>query len=172
MINTFLSNALHLVALTLVQVLVISNIGLGYFVNPYIYTMFIMLIPFSVQQWLLILIAFFTGIIIDAFSNSMGMHAAACTFMAFARPAVLTFLTPKSSLEYGDRPGLQPFGYIWFLAYTGMLTLLHHLVYFYLEVFSFENFFLTLGKVLLSTVVSTTLIMLTAMIFSPGSKSI
>ncbi|HXH20094.1 MAG TPA: rod shape-determining protein MreD, partial [Chitinophagales bacterium] len=164
MINLILVHGLRFAALILVQVLVISNLSLGYYVNPYIYPLFIMTFPFSTQQWLLILIGFFTGITVDAFSNSMGMHAAACAFMAFARPAALSFLTPKSSYESIDQPGLQSLGYIWFITYTGLLILLHHLVYFYLEVFSFSNFFLTLGKVFLSTVVSTLLIVLAAMI--------
>jgi rod shape-determining protein MreD len=158
------------IALVLIQVLVINNLGLGYYVNPYIYILYIMLIPFSARHWLLIFAGFFIGIIVDAFSNSMGMQAAACTFMAFTRPAVLAFLSPKSSYESIDQPGLQGLGYSWFIAYTGILTLVHHLVYFYLEVFSFNNFFLTFGKVLLSTLVSTVLILLTAILFSPSKK--
>ncbi len=172
MINVILSYAIRLIALILIQALVVNNFNLGYYVNPYIFPLFIMTIPFSIQAWLLIAIAFLTGIFADAFSNSMGMHAAACTFMAFARPAVLAFLTPKGSYESVDQPKLQGLGYAWFIAYTGILTFLHHLVYFYLEVFSFDNFFLTLGKVFLSTLVSTLLILLLVMIFSPGKKSL
>jgi len=170
MINVLLAWFLRFAALLLVQVLVINNLSLGYYLNPYIYPYFVMMIPFSTQHWLLIVIGFFTGLTVDAFSNSMGMHAAASAFMAFARPAVLTMLTPKGSFENIDQPGLQGFGYIWFTAYTGILILLHHLIYFYLEVFSFSNFIITLGKVFLSSIISTLLILLAAMIFSPGKK--
>jgi rod shape-determining protein MreD len=170
MINIIISYSFRFIALILIQVLVINNLSLGYYVNPYVFPFFVMSIPFSTQPWLLILIAFFTGITADAFSNSMGMHAAACVFMAFARPAVLGFLTPKGSYENIDQPRLQGLGYAWFIVYVGVLTLLHHLIYFYLEVFSFDNFFLTLGKSFLSTLVSTLLILLAVMIFSPGKK--
>ncbi len=172
MINFILAYALRFIALILVQVLVINNLSLGYYANPYIFPLFVMTLPFSTQQWILILIGFFTGITVDAFSNSMGMHAAACAFMAFARPAALGFLTPKSSYESIDQPGLQSLGYAWFIVYTGLLTLLHHLAYFYLEVFSLDNFFQTLGKVFLSAIVSTLLILLAVMIFSPDKKRI
>lgn len=172
MISIILSHTLRFAALILVQALVINNLSLGYYVNPYIFPYFIMAIPFSTPSWLLIVIAFLTGITADAFSNSMGMHAAACVFMAFSRPAVLAFLTPKGSYENIDQPRLQGLGYAWFMVYTGVLTLLHHLIYFYLEVFSFDNFFLTLGKVFLSTLFSALLILLAVMIFSPGKKRI
>ena len=172
MINVVFSYAFRFIALILIQVLVINNLSLGYYINPYIFPLFIMTIPFNTQPWLLILIGFFTGITVDAFSNSLGMHAAACSFMAFARPAVLAFLTPKGSYENIDQPRLQGLGYAWFIAYSGAMTLLHHLVYFYLEVFSFDNFFITLGKVFLSALVSTLLILILGMIFSTGKQRI
>ena len=170
MINILLGNALRFIAFILIQVLVINNLGLSFYINPYLYPFVLMMLPFNMPHWLLIVIGFFTGLTVDAFCNTMGMHAAACTFMTFARPLVLRFLSPKGSYESMDQPRLQSLGYGWFIAYTGTLTLLHHLVYFYIEVFSFDNFFLTFGKVLLSAIVSTLLIFLTALIFSPGKQ--
>ena len=168
MINVILGNALRFLAFILLQVLVINNLGLSFYVNPYIYPFVLMMIPFNTPHWLLILIGFLTGLTVDAFCNTMGFHAAACTFMCFLRPVVLRFLTPKGSYESMDQPRVYTLGYGWFIAYSGILILLHHLFYFYIEVFSFDNFFLTLGKVLLSSIVSTLLIFLTALIFSPG----
>lgn len=170
MINVIFSNVFRFLAFILIQALVINNLKLSFYINPYIYPFALMLLPFNMPQWAFILIGFFTGLTMDAFCNTMGMHAAACTFMAFARPAVLGAFTPKGSYENMDQSRLLSLGYGWFLSYTGTLTLLHHLVYFYLEVFSFDNFFLTLGKVLLSAGVSTLLIFLAAMIFFPGKR--
>jgi rod shape-determining protein MreD len=131
-----------------------------------------MMIPFTTPHWLLIVIGFFTGLTVDAFRDSMGFHAAACTFMMFMRPAVLRMLTPKGSYENMDQPRVHILGYGWFLAYAGVLILLHHTVYFSVEVFSFDNFIRTVGKVLLSSAVSTVLIFLTAVIFSPSKNRI
>lgn len=170
MINVILGNALRFAAFILLQVLVINNLQLSFYVNPYIYPFVLMMIPFTTPHWLLIVIGFFTGLTVDAFGNTMGMHAAACTFMCFLRPAVLRLLTPKGSYESMEQPRIHALGYGWFVAYIGILVLLHHVFYFYIEVFSFDNFFLTLGKVLLSSIVSTLLIFLTALIFSPGKN--
>src|SRR5688572_19111545 len=168
MINVIAGNALRFIAFILIQVLVIDNLKLGSFVHPYLYPFVLMIIPFTTPHWLLIVIGFLTGLTVDSFGNTMGMHAAACTFITFLRPAVLRILTPKGSYESMDQPRIQALGYGWFVAYTGILTFLHHLFFFYVETFTFNDFFLTLGRVLASTVVSTILIFLTALLFSPG----
>ena len=172
MITLILGNAIRFIAFILIQVLVISNLELSFYVNPYLYTFVLMMIPFTTPHWLLILMGFLTGLTVDAFGNSMGFHAAACTFMCFMRPTVLRLLTPKGSYESMDQPRVQVLGYGWFIMYIAILTLLHHVVYFYIETFSFDNFFLTLGKVLLSSAVSTLLIFFTALIFSSGKNRI
>lgn len=172
MINILLSNGFRFIAFILIQVLVINNLGLSFYANPYLYPFVLMMLPFTTPHWLLIVIGFFTGLTVDAFCNTLGMHAAACTFMTALRPAVLSILTPKGSYESMDQPRVQTLGYGWFIAYSGTLTLLHHFVYFYVEVFSMDNFFLTFGKILLSTLVSTLLIFLTALLFAPGKQRI
>ncbi len=170
MINLVTNNLLRFLGLLLVQTLVLNNLGISFYINPYIFPFFVMALPFQTPLWLTIVIGFFAGLTLDAFNNTMGMHAAACAFIAFMRPVTLRLLTPRSSYENADQPRIHTFGLTWFIAFTGMLTLLHHLVYFYLEIFSFDNFFMTLSKVLLSAVVSTLLILLAVMIFSPGRK--
>ncbi|MDZ4847618.1 MAG: hypothetical protein SH857_18950 [Chitinophagales bacterium] len=170
MINILFGNGLRFIAFILMQVLVINNLGLSFYINPYLYPFLLMMLPFTIPHWLLIVIGFFTGLTVDAFCNTMGMHAAACTFMTAMRPIVLRFLTPKGSYESLDQPRVQSLGYGWFIAYTGTLTLLHHFFYFYIEVFSMDNFFLTFAKTLASAIVSTVLIFLTALIFAPGKS--
>ena len=51
-------------------------------------------------------------------------------------------------------------GLIWFVKYTVIIVVIHHLVLFYAEVFSFSHFFLTLLKVLLSSVFTLVFIVL------------
>ncbi|GIV34715.1 MAG: rod shape-determining protein MreD [Chitinophagales bacterium] len=168
--NTLFQNFLRFVGLLLLQVLVASHLQLGFYINPYVYPLFLMMLPFSIPQGLLLLIGFLTGLTVDAFSNTFGIHAAACTFMIFIRPVILRLLTPKSSYENMVQPRLHSLGYLWFFLYTGLLTFFHHLIYFFLEVFSFNNFLITLGKVLLSTSVSVLIIMLMVFIFSSGRR--
>jgi hypothetical protein len=88
------------------------------------------------------------------------MHAAACVFMAFLRPWVLGMSAPRDGYEPGTYPRLFYYGFQWFLRYTVILVLAHHIFLFYLEIFRFAEFFSTLARVLLSSLFSITLIML------------
>ena len=75
--------------LVLLQVLLFNNIELAGLINPYFYVYIILIMPLSLNVSIQLLIAFFAGLIIDVFSNTWGMHAAATTLVAFIRPYLL-----------------------------------------------------------------------------------
>jgi len=151
-------NLLRFIILVLLQVLILNKINLGGYLNPYVYVMFILLLPFETPAWLLLLSSFAIGLSVDIFSGTIGMHAAASTFMAFLRPTVSRLINSKKEYEPGVKPGINDLGIAWFFSYTIVLVFAHHLVYFFLEVFRFEEFFTTLARVVLSTLLSTSLI--------------
>lgn len=158
------------VGLLLLQVLVLNHLELSYYINPYIYPLIIIMLPFRISQAALMFIAFVCGLALDVFSNTMGMHAAALVAVAFFRPYVISAITPKTGYEIADKPGIRVFGFTWYLAYSGILLLIHHLIYFYLEIFSFSNAFSTLVKVLLSEVFSLLFAILLAYLFSKEKR--
>ncbi len=80
--------------LILLQVMVLNNVQFNGFINPFLYVMFILMLPFETPNWLVLIIGFILGLIIDSFGDTMGMHAAACTAMGFARKTVLKFFSP------------------------------------------------------------------------------
>jgi rod shape-determining protein MreD len=133
------------------QVLVFDNVQIRGYINPYIYVLFILLIPFETPPWLLLISAFLLGFGVDLFSDTMGMHTAASVFMAFCRPGILRMVFSSKDYEIGISPGINDLGIEWFLKYALILVFLHHLVFFYLEVFSFYEFFYTFARVILST---------------------
>jgi len=160
MSKNILINILRFVLLILLQVLVLNNINLGGYLNPYVYVMFILLLPFETPKWLLLLSAFVLGFTVDIFTASMGMHAAAATFMAFLRPSVSRIIHSRKEYEPGIKPGINDLGIRWFFSYTLILVFAHNLVLFFVEVFRFEEFFSTMSRVILSTLLSTLLILL------------
>jgi hypothetical protein len=160
MIKLLGRNIIRLIVLVLVQILVFNNIQFSGYVVPYIYILFILLLPFETPRWLLLLAAFTLGISVDLFTQTPGMHAAASVFMAFLRPWVLGMSAPRDGYEPGTYPRLYYYGFQWFLRYTVILVLAHHLVLFYIEVFRFSEFFSTLLRVLLSSLFSIILIIL------------
>ena len=151
MIKNYLVYPIQLIILILVQVILLNNIQFSGFINPFLYIIFILWLPISTPKWLLLSLSFFVGICVDVFSNTLGMHASASLFLAFCRPYILNILAPRDGYEANQQPGYQDFGFIWFISYAAILTLLHHTFLFFVEVFRFSDFFSTLGRILAST---------------------
>ena len=138
MIKLFGRNIIRFIVLILVQILVLNNIQISGYIVPYFYVLFILLLPFETPKWMLLFIAFALGITVDLFTQTIGMHAAASIFMAYLRPWVLEMSAPRDGYEPGTYPRLYYYGFQWFLKYTVILVLSHHLVLFYIEVFRFS----------------------------------
>jgi rod shape-determining protein MreD len=160
MIDTLPRNIVRFVVLILVQILVFNNIELGGYINPYVYILFILLLPFETPAWITLTSGFILGFIIDIFSETLGMHAAATVFISFIRPYVLSYFSPRDGYETGSYPRVFYYGLTWFVKYTLIMVFAHHLLLFYIEMFKFQDFFATLLRVILSTIFSSTLIII------------
>lgn len=165
MLNEIIRNIIRYAILVGVQVLIINNIELGRFINPFIYVMFIIVLPFETPKWLLIISAFIMGITIDMFYDTAGMHAAACVFIAYIRPGVLKLFSPRDGYEFGTQPTIQYLGVPWFLSYSAILIVLHHFILFYIEVFRFSEFFSTFLRVIISSIFTIILVVISQYLF-------
>lgn len=160
MIRFVTQNIIRFILLIAAQVLIFNHINFSQFINPYVYILFIILLPFETPNGITLVSAFLLGIIIDMFTNTLGMHAAATVFIAFLRPYVLNYLSPRDGYEVGTTPRVIHYGLSWFVKYVVVLVIAHHLVLFYLEIFGFSNFFSTFFRVLASSLFSATFIVL------------
>ncbi|MBE9511504.1 MAG: rod shape-determining protein MreD [Bacteroidetes bacterium] len=170
MINPVSRNIFRMFVLVLFQVLVLNNIQVCGYINPYMYVLFILLLPFETPRWLLLISGFVIGISIDLFVNTPGMHTSATVFMAFLRPYVLKILRPHDEYKSGSYPRLYYYGFTWFLKYSLVLVFLHHTFLFYVEAFRMTFFFHTMLRVLLSTLFSVFLIVLSQFIIYRKQK--
>jgi rod shape-determining protein MreD len=151
MINSILRYGLIIVLLILLQILVLNNIQFSGYVNPYVYIMIILLLPSVTPAWLVLIISFLTGLTIDLFTGSPGMHASATLLAGFSRPSVLRFIAPRDGYESGSDLSMSAYGFRWFFIYTATIVLIHHTTLFFLEVFRFADFFRTIFRILLSS---------------------
>lgn len=165
MTNTIIRNIIRFIVLVLVQVLIVQNIELGRFINPFVYVLFILMLPFETPKWLLLVASFFLGITIDLFYDTSGMHAAACVLMGYIRPGVLKLFSPRDGYEFGTQPSIQYLGIPWFLSYAGILVVVHHLVLFYIEIFRFSEFFSTFFRVIVSSIFTLLLVVISQYLF-------
>lgn len=164
MIKIIFRNIIRFVVLILLQVWVLNNIQLSGYINPYMYVLFILLLPFETPKWITLMSSFALGLVVDMFSNTPGIHASASVFMAFFRPFVLQSISPRDGFETGTFPRVYYYGIKWFFKYTLLLVFLHHLFLFTVEVFNFYNFHLTIWRTVLSTLFSTLLILISQLI--------
>jgi hypothetical protein len=165
-----LYNTLRFFLLILLQVLILNNINLGGFINPYFYIYFILLLPFEISGWLLLLLSFLLGAGIDVFTNTLGLNISACLAMGFARPYIIHSISTGSDSLIGDSPSLKNQGLKWFLYYSISLVLIHHFVLFYLEAFRFTEFFMTFFRMILSSIFTLLLVMISEYLFNPREK--
>lgn len=164
--SIYLKNFLRFCFIILIQVLILNKITLRWWSAPsgfpvfvpYIYPLFILLLPFEAPVWLLLMLGFVTGITVDTFQNTAGMHALATVLLAYLRTNVLSALMPKNLSEYPNQsPSVKNMGWMPFLVYSGFLILLHHSLFFTVEIWSLQN----IGYLLLKIFASST----TALLF-------
>ncbi|MFB6307626.1 MAG: rod shape-determining protein MreD [Flavobacteriales bacterium] len=160
MLNNLIINIIRFIFLVLLQVLILDQIYLNGYINPFLYIMFLMMLPFDIPHWFLLIISFLLGFSVDIFSNTLGLHTSACVLIGFIRPYILSSIEPRDGYEAGMKPELQYMGLNWYFHYAGILTLIHHLWLFYLEVFRFSDFFMTLWRVILSSLFTLILIII------------
>lgn len=151
MINNIIRNTLRFLLLVLLQVLIVQNIRLGSYIVLLPYILFILLLPFETPKLAVLGLSFVLGVTIDMFYDTAGMNAAACTLMGFSRYYILKFIAPREGYEQGMVPTVGVMGNAWFITYAVILIVIHHLFFFYLEVFRFGEFFRTFFRVILSS---------------------
>ncbi len=165
MIIDFILNIVKFLLILLIQLLVINNIELSTYVNPYIYILFILSLPVSMKPWMVVLLSFFTGMVMDTFSSTPGLHMAATGLMGYLRNFYLQFACSKEDFDGRIEPTVSRKGLVWFLVYVVIMTLIHHVFLFYLEIYSFQEFFRTLFRVLSSALFTVIIIGLGQLLF-------
>ncbi len=121
------------------QVTLFSKISFLGWLSPYPYLWVLLLYPYQFPRWTSLLFGFVTGLIVDLFLNTGGMHASACVWMMTMRGYVLSFSVPQSSYEGDSTFDIEEIEIPRFATYSGILILLHHIWLFTLEIFQFSK---------------------------------
>lgn len=158
--SQFFKFPIWLIFLIALQVLLLNNIQFSGFVNPFLYIIIIFWLPVETSKVLVMLLSSAVGLSVDLFTATPGMHMSACIFLAFCRPFVLQKMAPRDGYEGNIEPSIQAMGFSWFITYALILTFLHHIFLFTVEIFRFNEFLTTLGRALSSTVLSLVLILI------------
>ncbi len=153
-----------------IQLLLLKRIDITFgdfnYIHFTIYPIIFALLPYKTNRTALIPIGFAIGLIVDLFYDSLGVHAAASTFICYFRFYILNLLSPAEG--YG-KEHLTAFrhGLPWFLSYLSALLFIHLLLLYSLEAFSFVYFNEIILRTIFSFIASLFVLMLGTLIFNP-----
>lgn len=155
----------YLVIYVLLQVLFLRNVVLFDKAFCFAYVAFLLLIPLEAGALSIMLIGFVTGLIIDVFYDSLGIHAASSVIIMFIRPYIVNLMTPIGGYDSGAVPTLKVMGIEWFSMYAFVMIFIHHIALFYIEAGGFGMFFFTLSKAFFSALLTFLIILIIQYLF-------
>lgn len=137
------------IVVMILQVLLFDQLQLWGVCHPYIYVLCLLMMPITLSHSTSMIIGAAAGLIMDVFSNSPGIHMAACILLMFIRPYLLgRIVNDKDRLN--EQISLRALGMEAMLKYVIILVLIHHLTVFLLAAWSWNH----IGFVLIETLVS------------------
>ncbi len=165
--SNLVKNIVRFCLLILAQVYILNQVPpLHRLVTPYIYFIFILWLPFKMGRRTQMLLAFALGFTLDCFTNTYGLHAAACVLIAYIRPFLINVLISQEGTESNYyEPSIQSMGFTPYLTYVTILTFIHHTFLFFLQALQTGGYFYFLLKSLTSTAISLLLILLIELLF-------
>lgn len=171
MTGGILKYLLYFLLLFAADIFIVSQVQVTVYADAHIYLMFLLLLPVRSSRSLLIITGFFSGLIMDVFLNTGGLHAAATTLMALARILILPMFMSVEDYDNNNAPTLSVMGSGRYLFFTAVMVLIHHTAYFILEVFDHASVLQLIVKIIISTVVSVLMMFLIQLFFAKKSTS-
>jgi hypothetical protein len=144
----------------LAQVLLFRQLILYNTAFCFVYIAYILLLPIETNPLILMAGAFFLGIGVDIFYDSLGLHALSLVLVAYMRNYWLATITPQGGYDAGLGPTLGVNGLQWFVVYTLPLVFVHHALLFFTEAGGFGIFWYTMSKVITSLVFTMTVLLM------------
>lgn len=155
----------------ILQIFVLNALDLSSYFYPQIYIMILLALPVNTMHWVLMLVGFGLGFLVDWFSNTQGLHAATLTLIGYLRYGYMKTVLDKDAFMSGFRPVYRESENRWYVVYIGIFSLLFHFFLFLLADFTFSHFPDALLKTLYGTVFSVMMIFLLQFVFNSGARN-
>jgi len=168
--NSIGKNIILIIGVFALQILVLNDLNISQYLLPFIYPILLLGAKRNMNQFLFLVLGFCLGLFMDVFSNTGAANALACLVLVFCRPFFLGSIGPMDMGSEAIKPTIYNIGIKGYFGYATFLLLIHHLVFFFLDVFTFTNFFETILRVIVSLVFSLILIILCQFVFVNKEK--
>jgi hypothetical protein len=153
------------------QAMIFNQLEVGFGIQFMIYPLFILLLPHEINIFFLLLISFVYGFSIDAISNTYGLHASSAVVLAIMRSKIFKVFEPRDEYEPHLELSLKNMDFNWVFLVQGSLIIIHHLWFFTMEIFKFNELIFLLQKTILSSITSFLLCLLIQSIFFKKANS-
>lgn len=159
-------NIFRFILLLALQIIIFNNMNFLGYISTFPYLLFIILYPVNGNKSGLLVASFILGLILDIFSNSGGIHTAACIILAYNRPHLFKFAFGLSyeyqTVRLNDVLTPERFSFILFS------VLMHHFVLFFLEAFQISYIWDILIRTILSSVFTIVLCIIIIYLIKPN----
>ena len=144
--------AFRFIGLIVVQVLILNNlIVFGQYI-PFILVLLLFWFPMYIPKSIMMVVAFFLGLIIDVFTDTVAFHAFSMSTIAYLRPSILKFCF-GNNIEFQNNH-FQGTSRAQRLSFLFILLSLEAFLFFVLEIFNFSHILLIFNKTVLTTFLS------------------
>jgi|TARA_B110000914_G_scaffold112319_1_gene98326 hypothetical protein len=147
----------------IIQIYILNEILFASYINPYIYLIILIIMPYKIPKWFLLFYAFIIGFLIDLFSGTLGIHSSACLILVLLKSPISKITIPHNIIEETDELVMQKIGAKSFILFSFILVLIHHTILFILEHVALD--FQILMKIIASTIITTIIISITQLFF-------
>lgn len=158
--------------MVLVQLFLLKNVALFGVAFGFIYLLPILILPSSIKTIPLMLIAFLMGFVLDVFYETIGMHTAAITFLAFLRLVWLRLTISSGGYDDEIEPSLSEIGLGKFISYSFPLIFLYSLTFFAADQWGSGAYFRVIYKSILSALFTGLLIIIVQLLFFKRRRGI
>lgn len=170
--NAITKQILSFFLLLALQILVCNHIYVFGFINPNVYLLAILLLPITLPKSAQYAIGFTTGLIVDIFDLTLGIHAVATLALIALRPWIIKLLSVNKIKTEEIIPTPKTKDFSWLLYYTLIMVFIHQTFTSLLEIWSFNRFGMTFLSILINTAITTLLILCIEYIFIPNKSNL
>ena len=149
----WIKQIVQLIVVVLLQVLLFDHLHIAGWGLPMVYILFLMNLPVQVPRWAEMLIGAAVGLVFDVWHSSLGVNMAACVMFCYLRPILLSNLIQDLERVKGEVCS-GSIGRIEYVKCLVILTIVHHLMVFSLEAWSWHNWWMVLLQTLISSILT------------------
>jgi rod shape-determining protein MreD len=156
---------LRFILLLILQVFIIGKLDISTFIHPNILLLFLLLLPVNLGPAPTLFIGFFSGLVLDMFTDSAGFSSTGFLIVSYLRLNYIRSFVHADVREAAIEPGIANMGYRWFALYAAAMCLVYHVIYAFIESFRFSDSLYNLWSALSSAFVSLVLVFFFQILF-------